>query len=230
MSLRLIRFVGRGVSAAGGSVGGAGALPSLAGAAKAAGLPTFASPRTGGRSGALALLALIGAVLLATALTRRRRSIQSAAPAERQTRLLAASGKPRARLITTSSRMARGAMLRRAQASSKATRSVSAGRARNTQEELQRPRHQRSAPEVLDARRALAASTIPSRSRFFSGIVISRSSTSSATPCAPSSPTEHCIPRRSDNAYWLGDSRGKWEGDTLVVDVVDFNDETWSNT
>ncbi|WP_234085161.1 hypothetical protein [Azonexus sp. R2A61] len=27
--------------------------------------------------------------------------------------------------------------------------------------------------------------------------------------------------------YWLGDSRGKWEGDTLVVDVVDFNDETW---
>jgi hypothetical protein len=27
--------------------------------------------------------------------------------------------------------------------------------------------------------------------------------------------------------WWLGDSRGHWEGDTLVVDVVDFNDETW---
>jgi hypothetical protein len=27
--------------------------------------------------------------------------------------------------------------------------------------------------------------------------------------------------------WWLGDSRGKWEGDTLVVDVNDFNDETW---
>jgi hypothetical protein len=27
--------------------------------------------------------------------------------------------------------------------------------------------------------------------------------------------------------YWLGDSRGKWEGDTLVVDVTDFNDDTW---
>jgi hypothetical protein len=27
--------------------------------------------------------------------------------------------------------------------------------------------------------------------------------------------------------FWLGDSRGKWEGDTLVVDVKDFNDETW---
>lgn len=27
--------------------------------------------------------------------------------------------------------------------------------------------------------------------------------------------------------YWLGDSRGHWEGDTLVVDVTDFNDETW---
>ena len=27
--------------------------------------------------------------------------------------------------------------------------------------------------------------------------------------------------------FWLGDSRAQWEGDTLVVDVVDFNDETW---
>ena len=27
--------------------------------------------------------------------------------------------------------------------------------------------------------------------------------------------------------WWLGDSRGRWEGDSLVVDVVDFNDVTW---
>src|SRR5258708_2610754 len=27
--------------------------------------------------------------------------------------------------------------------------------------------------------------------------------------------------------FWNGDSRGHWEGDTLVVDVTNFNDETW---
>jgi hypothetical protein len=26
---------------------------------------------------------------------------------------------------------------------------------------------------------------------------------------------------------WLGDARGHWEGDTLVADVTDFNDQTW---
>ena len=27
--------------------------------------------------------------------------------------------------------------------------------------------------------------------------------------------------------WWLGDSRGRWDGETFVVDSVDFNDETW---
>jgi hypothetical protein len=26
---------------------------------------------------------------------------------------------------------------------------------------------------------------------------------------------------------WMGDSIGKWEGDTLVVDTTGFNDKTW---
>jgi hypothetical protein len=29
------------------------------------------------------------------------------------------------------------------------------------------------------------------------------------------------------NEWWLGDSRGRWEADTLVVDVKHFNDVTW---
>ena len=34
-------------------------------------------------------------------------------------------------------------------------------------------------------------------------------------------------PHLDDIDFWMGDSRGKWEGDTLVVDVADNNPDTW---
>ena len=34
-------------------------------------------------------------------------------------------------------------------------------------------------------------------------------------------------PHPADVNFWMGDSRGKWEGDTLVVDVANHNDQTW---
>ncbi|MBO9582380.1 MAG: hypothetical protein J7498_15945 [Sphingobium sp.] len=34
-------------------------------------------------------------------------------------------------------------------------------------------------------------------------------------------------PDDPDPQLWLGDSRGHWEGDTLVVDIIGFNEDTW---
>jgi len=34
-------------------------------------------------------------------------------------------------------------------------------------------------------------------------------------------------PVEQNQEFWLGDSRGRWEGDTLVVDITDFGPENW---
>ena len=34
-------------------------------------------------------------------------------------------------------------------------------------------------------------------------------------------------PHIADLDFWMGDPRGRWEGSTLVIDSVSFNDQTW---
>ena len=34
-------------------------------------------------------------------------------------------------------------------------------------------------------------------------------------------------PHPLPNDFWMGDSRGRWDGDTFVVDTTHFNDRTW---
>ena len=34
-------------------------------------------------------------------------------------------------------------------------------------------------------------------------------------------------PIKSQDTTWYGDAIGKWEGDTLVIDIIGFNDESW---
>src|SRR6476619_1789710 len=34
-------------------------------------------------------------------------------------------------------------------------------------------------------------------------------------------------PIKSQDTTWYGDAVGKWEGDTMVIDIIGFNDESW---
>ena len=42
---------------------------------------------------------------------------------------------------------------------------------------------------------------------------------------AASSPSMGGLPFPGNVRQWLGDSRGRWEGDTLVVDTTNFTDQ-----
>ena len=81
------------------------------------------------------------------------------------------------------------------------------------------------AAQVLHARRAARGLLSRRRSRSSSGRATSRwSAQFGAVRTIHTNGTHH---PEGPFGFWLGDSRAHWDGDTLVVDVVDFNAETW---
>ena len=65
----------------------------------------------------------------------------------------------------------------------------------------------------------------PIRLKSFKSRAARSCSSNTTTTCARFSPTAGII--RKMRPTWMGDSTGKWEGDTLVVDSTGFNDKTW---
>jgi hypothetical protein len=83
----------------------------------------------------------------------------------------------------------------------------------------------RSAVELLHARRAAGSciSTIPSTSSRPATPWRSRSSGQQVFRLIHTNGTKPA----DGIEFWMGDSRGRWEGDTLVVNVTNHNDRTW---
>ena len=43
-------------------------------------------------------------------------------------------------------------------------------------------------------------------------------------------PIDNRPPLPSRVQFWMGDSRGHWEGDTLVIETTNFNNQGWITT
>ena len=91
--------------------------------------------------------------------------------------------------------------------------------------ELRQPAHRGSGAQVLPA--GSAAHHLHAASRSAScrppTTSSSRTSTQHAVRIIYTDGSPHPLP----NDFWMGDSRGHWEGDTLVVDTTHFNGLAW---
>ena len=92
--------------------------------------------------------------------------------------------------------------------------------------ELREPREGRPGSQVLSPRRAarhLYAVPVSDSAGPADDVTILYEYTHTARHIYMNG-TDH---PRGPIEWWMGDSRGRWDGDTLVVDVVHFTDQTW---
>ena len=99
------------------------------------------------------------------------------------------------------------------------------GDAREAETALRRACHRRHRGQVLPARRSsrcIHPAPVSDRADARPGADAVR-----ARPRNAQRLHELAAPERGPLDWWMGDSRGTWDGDTLVVDANNFNEETW---
>ena len=223
--------------------------------ARRSGKPVMRIRLNGSMISVAIVAAVVGAVVSVSMSVTQTPSGQTPRPGRdrRTSRISAASGRPTTKRTGTCRRTPRGrrrhaarrlsVRLRAGAGSARSSRSAPPAACRLARRRAGRrrdPVHARSAGDQEGERRATGSTAIPSSSatcRASRARCTCRIRSRSRRARTRSTWRTRSRPRRARSIWtrsigppadtWMGHSVGRWDGDTLVVDVTDFNDKTW---